>query len=354
MNAQKPWRLPVLIAILAAMALVVGTARYGLALFEGSDEEAIGREADKDIIRSYGYYEDPALQEYVTRVGNKVLTKIREPEFEYHFKVVDQEMINAFALPGGYIYVTRGLLATLNSEAALAGVIGHEVGHVIGHHAVRQMKKQIGSALLTLGGLALSEEIRANAGAWLTVSTSLSQQVLLGYGREFEMESDQVGMITAYEAGYDPTGIVKFLESLRVIERKGGHSYHGFAATHPDTVSRIIEAEGKSELLKARDGQTNDFRDRYLDAIEGLRYGKPAWRGQTNPPWVVHIHTVKEGETFLSIAKEVSGDEGMAMETAMLNGMEPGDALAPGTRIKTLLKAKTTNKILRIEEEPKK
>jgi predicted Zn-dependent protease len=335
------------------MALIVAAlcSTSASALFDGADEEAMGKETDKEIVRAYGLYDDPKVSEYVEDVGKRVLSKIREPQFEYHFKTVDHEMVNAFALPGGYIYVTRGLLATLNTEAALAGVLGHEIGHVTGHHSVRQMKKQLGSTLLMLGGLAASEDIRQNAGAWLTVSASMSQQILLGYGREFEMESDQAGMLAAYDAGYDPNGIVSFLKSLRSVEMLGGQSYHGFSATHPDTVTRIIEAEGKSDLLTARGGSVKDQRDRYLDAIEGLRYGKPAWRGKTLPPYVIHVHTVKQGETLRSIVTDVTGDESLALETAVLNALDTEAPLKPGFRLKTLKPVKSqTENLLKNEE----
>jgi predicted Zn-dependent protease len=336
---------------LIALAMATLCATSASALFDGADEEAMGKETDKEIVRAYGIYDDPKVSKYVEEVGKRVLSKIQEAQFEYHFKTVDSEMVNAFALPGGYVYVTRGLLATLNSEAALAGVLGHEIGHVIGHHSVRQMKKALGSTLLMLGGLAASEDIRQNAGAWLTMSSSMSQQVLLGYGRDFEMESDQVGMLAAYDAGYDPNGIVGFLKSLRAREMLGGQSYHGFSATHPDTVTRIIEAEGKSELLTARNGPVKDQRDIYLDAIEGLRYGKPAWRGKTLPPYVIHIHTVKQGETLRSIAKDVTGDESLALEMAVLNALDMEATLKSGFRLKTLIPVKSQTEILLKKEE---
>ena len=345
-----------LLRLIAPIALAVTTlcATSASALFDGADEEAMGKESDKEIVRTYGIYDGPKVNKYVEEVGKRVLSKILDPQFDYHFKTVDHEMVNAFALPGGYIYVTRGLLATLNSEAALAGVLGHEIGHVIGHHSIRQMKKALGAALLTLGGLAASEDIRQNAGAWLTVSTSLSQQTLLGYGRDFEMESDQVGMLAAYDAGYDPNGIVSFLKSLRAREMLGGQSYHGFSATHPDTVTRIIEAEGKSELLAARDGSVKDQRDRYLDAIEGLRYGKPPLRGKTLPPYVIQVRVVKEGETLGSIVKEVTGDESLAFETAVLNALDMDIPLKPGFRLKTLKPVKSQTEILLKNEESEK
>ncbi len=333
-------RVPALLLCLV-MTINASAAMAGSNSLRVSEEE-LGRETDIKIVAQFGLYEDKKIQDYVKSVAKRVLAQIREPEFEYHFKVLNHEMINAFALPGGYIYVTRGLLAMLDSEAALAGVIGHEIGHVIGHHATKQSKKSIGSLLLALGGLVASEDIRNNAAAWLTVTTTLSQQILLGYGRDMEMESDQVGMIASYDAGYSPDGIVGFLRSLRTNERLSGRGYHGFVATHPDTITRIIEAQGKSDILQARGGKVQFYREKYLDAINGLRYGKPKWRRKTLPPYIIDIHTVKEGETFRSIAKNISGDEGMALEIAVLNSMDHNTPLTPGFRIKTLVPIKST------------
>lgn len=318
-------------------------------ILDGPDEAEIGRKTDKEIIRAYGLYDNEKIQEYVQRVGRKVLAEVEEPEFEYHFKVVNDPMVNAFALPGGYIYVARGALAVFNSEEDLAAVLGHEIGHVIGHHAVKMMKKSIGQTLMALGGLVASSQIRENAAAWLTVTSTLSQQIMLGYGRENEMESDQVGMLLAHEAGYNPDGMVNFLKSLRTMEKLGGQTYHGFSATHPDTISRIIEAEGKSGLLKNRGKEYVEGRDRYLDAIDGMQYGRAKWRGKTVPPYRIEIHTVQEGETFRSIAKAKSGDEGMALEIASLNAMNHNDPLEPGYRIKVIVPVETVS----IREEKK-
>lgn len=320
----------------------------------GADEEEIGAETDKKIVAQFGLYEDKKIQSYVEDVGQRVLSKVGEPEYDYHFKVLDNEMVNAFALPGGYIYVTRGLLAAVHSEAGLAGVIGHEIGHVIGHHAMKQMKRSLGSMLLTLGAIAASKEVRENAAAWLTVTTSLSSQIMAGYGREMEMESDQIGMITAHEAGYDPVGIVNFLHTMRMLEQLGAQTYHGFMATHPDTVTRIIGAEEKASLLQARDEPYKLYRERYLDAIEGLRYGKPKWRKRTYPPYVIHIHTVMEKETFRSIARDVSKDEALGIEIAALNNMDVNDELQPGYRIKTIVSAESVTKPLLTKRKKEK
>ncbi len=322
----------------------------GATTAHSADEEEIGRETDIQIVKRFGLYDNPKVTEYVERVARRTLDKISDREFEFHFKTLDDDMVNAFALPGGYIYVTRGLLATLDSEAALACVIGHEIGHVIGHHSIRQAKKSIGSLLLSLGAMAVSKEARDNAAAWITVTTSISQQTLAGYGREFEIESDQIGMITAHEAGYNPVGMSGFLRTLQRMEQLGGRTYHGFMASHPDTISRIIESEQKSELLLLRKDEVRLYRDRYLSAIAGMDYGKAERRGQTSPPYKIRIHTVKEGETFLSIAEQSVGDGGKGIEIAALNNMDVTEHLTPGKKIKTLVKSEPKDKYIILNE----
>ena len=339
----------ILLAFLAALACH-GSA---FAATEGADEEQIGRQADKEIEARMGFYKDGPLQEYVARVGRRVLAQVQQPEFEFHFKVVDDEMVNAFALPGGYVYITRGMLAALSDEAELAGVLGHEIGHVINHHSVKQMNKSIGQALLALTGMMLSQDIRNNAGAWLTVTATLGQQILSGYGREYEMESDQVGLILAYSAGYDPSAIVSFLKTMQVIEKLGFQTYHSFMATHPDTISRIVDAEAKSGLLQARGEAKQRYRDRYMEKIKGLTYGKPRWRGKTLPPYELVVHEVKEGETFRSISADVAGDLGRAFEVASINGMEITEPLTPGMKVKVIVPARNVDIQLVPEEEKK-
>ncbi|MBF0169916.1 MAG: M48 family metalloprotease [Nitrospinae bacterium] len=336
-----------IVSLLTAL-IVIGASGPARALYDGADEEEIGRENDKAIVAQYGLVADPDLQQYVTTVGKRVLRHILDPEFDYQFKVIDADMVNAFALPGGYIYVTRGLLAAVNSEAELANILGHEIGHVVGHHSVKQMKKSLGSLLLTLGVLAASEDARQNAGAWVAVSQSLSQQIISGYGRENEMESDRIGMIAAYDAGYDPAGMSRFLHSLRRMERQKAIGYHGFMASHPDTVSRIIEADQASSLLKTREKKAEDFRDRYLEAIAGLPYGKVEGPGG-RPPYTIQLRTVAAGESWRSLTAFASGDEGLAIETAALNGADVNDPLTSGMVVKTIVPVRS--KTLELHEE---
>ena len=203
-------------------------------------EIEIGRSGDKQIVFQFGIYQDKSLQLYVNTIGQKLVSKLFNKEFrKFHFKLVDSSEINAFALPGGYVYVTRGLLAALNSESELASVIGHEIAHVTLHHGAKLMIRSIGAQIFSVGGAIASPK---NAHKWLAVSTALFQQINMGYGREAELESDSQGMLNSVEAGYHPISMVNFLKNLRKQEVMSGQAYHGFQASHPETKERIVKA----------------------------------------------------------------------------------------------------------------
>jgi len=301
-------------------------------------EVEIGKEADKDIIRVYGYFNDKVLQGYINEIGQKLIKSIKDPIFEYHFKVVDSPEVNAFALPGGYIYITRGMMAYINSEAELAVILGHEIGHVTSHHAVSQMNKSIASALLTIAGLIASQEIRKEAGAWVTITTQLSQHILSGYGREAEMQSDELGIIYAHSSGYDPRVTKDFFRKLKARERFAGTGYHGFLATTPDTIERIISSEDKANIIAARGGNLERLEDKFKAKIEGLPYGGDSNNRLAKPDRYIHIYTIKNGDTFRAISKDIAGDERVAFEVALINGKNVDDKLTEGEKIKVIMK----------------
>ena len=231
-------------------------------------EIAMGKEADVSIIRQFGLYQDKTLQLYVNDIGQNLVSKLSDKVFsKYFFRVMDSPEINAFALPGGYVYVTRGLLALVNNEAELAGVIGHEIGHIIFHHGAKQMVRNIGAQIFAIGGAIASPK---NAGGWLTVSTALFQQINMGYGRDAEIESDEHGILSGSESGYNPYGMERFLKSLRLKEIMSGQSYHAFQASHPETKNRIIRAGLLAGRMKADFTEASFFRRRYLNKIRGL------------------------------------------------------------------------------------
>jgi predicted Zn-dependent protease len=246
-------------------------------------------------------------------------------------------MINAFAVPGGYVYVTRGMLAYLDSEAALAGIMGHEIGHVVGHHSYKQMQKSMGDTLLIIAGLGAS--VASGGGgtqtaAWLTATTNLSAQNRLGYGRELELNADEFGLIYDYDAGYDPSEESKFFRMLQFKERVSGVQYHGFVATHPDTMERIVKVREKAEILQNRGKHLAVKRDEYLKAMAGLTYGKGDRETKLPPPYVLALYAAQAGDTFRGIAKKVSGDEALGFEIAVMNAMRENDPVPTGKLLK--------------------
>lgn len=313
-------------------------------------EISMGKEADRSIIGKFGIYQDKSLQLYVNKIGQKLVSQLSDKVFpRYYFRIMDSPEINAFALPGGYVYVTRGLLALINSEAELAGVMGHEIGHIIFHHGAKQMVRNIGAQIFALGGAIASPK---NAGGWLAVSTALFQQINLGYGREAEIESDEHGILSGSEAGYNSYGMAKFLKNLRRKEIMSGQSYHSFQASHPETKDRIVKAGLLAERMKTDSTELNFFQSRYLNQIRGLVY-----EGKKHPkdpkkykPKYLDIYQVKEGDTFQSIAEKELGDERKDLGLTVLNGRKESSQPKPGELIKIIRSGKfKKNKTLSLE-----
>jgi len=313
-------------------------------------EMAMGKEADRAIIKQYGIYQNKSLQLYVDKIGQKLVSQLSDKIFpKYYFRVMDSPQINAFALPGGYVYVTRGLLALVNGEAELAGVIGHEIGHIIFHHGAKLMVRSIGAQIFAIGGAIANPE---NAGGWLTVSTALFKQINLGYGREAEIESDEHGILSISEAGYNPHGMAKFLKSLRRKEIMSGQSYHSFQASHPETKDRIIKAGLLANRIRADYSKEKLFRRRYLNQIRGLVYeGKKSPKDTKRyKPQYIDVYQVKEGDTFQSIAKKELGNKRKDLELIVLNGRKESGQPNPGELIKIIRSGKfNKSKTLKLE-----
>ena len=164
----------------------------------------MGHDAHPDVIKQYGLYDDPGLQSYVQSIGHTLAAVSHRPDLAYHFTVVDSPMVNAFALPGGYVYITRGLMAYLNSDAELAAVLGHEIGHVTARHSVRQISAaraaQIGYSI----GSILVPELQNQAAE--SIFNSMGSAILSGYGREDELEADRLGSEYLAQGARDPQG----------------------------------------------------------------------------------------------------------------------------------------------------
>ena len=297
-----------------------------------TQEIELGKELDQELEKQYGFCGPSKLQAYIDQVGQKVAAHAEPRAFRYAFKILNDESINALALPGGYIYVTRGLLAVLNDEAELAEVIGHEVGHASSRHAAKQVAKARLFQLLSLGILgatAASSNTRDLMTAWAVFSTEFFTQILLGYGRENELEADDKGMRYAFQAGYDPRCMAQFLRYLRTKEQLSGANFQGFYLTHPETAERIVKADTMGFVLTS--GTKGSFEiapDRFRSQLEGLAYGHKDDRR------FLQIYTAKAGDSLASVSKALLGDESRSHELAFLNRLKDGATLEPGALLK--------------------
>ena len=274
-----------LILALAALAAALGacstnpaTGKSEFVLMSEEEEIQIGAQTHPQILRQYEVYNDPELQRYVEEIGTRLADISERPNLEYTFTVLDSEEVNAFAVPGGYVYVTRGLLSYLNSEAELAAVIGHEIGHITARHAVRQHRS---SALLgTLGAVAGA----AVGTAGSTLANFAGGALLSGYGRDMELEADALGARYLVSAGYDSEAmidVVRILKNQELFEieraKEEGREprvYHGIFASHPDNDKRLRNVVKEADKLRTPDGEVRpENREAFLRHVDGMYFG---------------------------------------------------------------------------------
>jgi predicted Zn-dependent protease len=263
----------------------------------GVDSEiAIGRTNHPKIIEQYGRYNDESLQAYVQSVGEKLAWVSHRPELMYRFTVLDSPVINAFALPGGYIYITRGLMAYLNSEAELAAVLGHEIGHVTARHGVRQQSaSQAANLGYTIGSILFPELRNAPSQNLFNV---LGGALLSGYGREHELESDGLGAEYLARAGYDTKAMIDVIRVLKdqeifaaVEAKKQGREakgYHGLFVSHPDNDTRLHEVVAAADKYAGAQ-KTKVGHSEYLTHLNGLIFGDSEAQGIRSDRYFYHL-----------------------------------------------------------------
>ncbi len=247
------------------------TKQTEFVLMSEEQEISIGREMNPQILKEYGVYPSDVLQNYVETVGKKVAGVSDRTDLFFHFKVVNSSLVNAFALPGGYVYVTRGLLAYVNSESELAGVLGHEIGHVTARHAVRQYTKAASYNIAT----GIASIFIPGINNYGQIADIAFVAITSGYSREYEREADQLGIKYALKADYDPTAVSSFLHTLDLLDRvKGEKTYHSLFATHPKTEERISLADSAADLRSIPSKQTLIVgKEAYLNKVDGLLFG---------------------------------------------------------------------------------
>jgi predicted Zn-dependent protease len=260
---------------LAGCATNPVTGKSEISLVTPAQEIEIGRQGYAPVIAEYGLYDDAALSAFVNATGQKVARVSHLPDLEWHFTVLDDPTVNAFAMPGGYIYITRGLLAYLNSEAQLAGVLGHEIGHVTHRHSAAQMTQQ----QLYGAGLALGSIVSPTFARYSGVAEQALGLLFLKYSRTDESQADELGVEYATKAGYDSRDIPATYAMLKRIGDQSGQSLPSFLETHPDPGQR--EAVTTELARTATAGKTGllILHNEYLGHVNGILFGQDPRQG---------------------------------------------------------------------------
>jgi predicted Zn-dependent protease len=274
----------ILSLLLGSCAKNPASGKQDFVMISEKEELKIGQQIFREMKKNMLLLpkKDP-LAIYVDKVGQKVATTSDRPELFYRFYVVDDATINAFALPGGYIFIHRGLVNHMNNEAELAAVLGHEIGHVTARHAVQQISKaqayQMGMVITSI-----FVPIPQAAGMMTNI---MAMAIIQGFGRKAELQSDELSIRYLTKAGYDPNatlGILKTLKRLNELDTKEKkdagekvEKYHGAFSTHPKTENRIKEVIAESASRQGSSGLVN--RKAFLAAVEGYLYGDSTEQG---------------------------------------------------------------------------
>ena len=267
-----------LLAALAAPALTsCGAGSSRPSLVSAKKERELGQEAAREVERTVGLVRDPGLVGYVGEIGRRLAAEAASPDVSYEFYVADDTEPNAFALPGGFVYVTRGILALANSEDELAGVIGHEIGHVVARHSVRRLEASTPLAVLFGVPSAIAGVVSPALGGIIGgVGKLTSGLVLAPYSREQEREADRIGLDLAARAGCDPAGLPSMLHTLEREQALAGSdpSRLGFFASHPATPDRVKDTTAAARALRRRAARPiAATRPEFLARLDGLVVG---------------------------------------------------------------------------------
>jgi len=276
------------VALLAGMPLSCATnpvtGEKQLSLVSEQQEIGLGKETAEEVQQSIGLYPDPRVAAYVDGIGKRMAASSERPNLPWQFQVVDDDAVNAFALPGGPVYVTRGLLTHLNSEAELAAVLGHETAHITAKHSVNQLSK----AQLAQLGLGLGAALKPSWAKYGQLAGAGLQIMFLRFSRDHEREADDLGFKYMQAQGYDPHAMVTTFQTLDRVSQSGeGGRLPAWLATHPDPGDRVAAAQRRIETQQAAAqpgsgtggaGQAVK-RDEYLAAIDGMTFGPDPRQG---------------------------------------------------------------------------
>jgi predicted Zn-dependent protease len=301
------------------------TGRRQLMLMSEQEEIQIGKQSDAEIREQMGLYNNPDLQAYVRAVGQKLVASSYRPNLPWSFAVVDEPAVNAFAVPGGFIYLTRGILPFLRDEAELAGVLGHEIGHVDARHSAEAYSRQ----LLAGGGLALAgvfapstQPLQGLAGAGLGV-------LFLSYGRDAELESDRLGVGYAAGQGWDAGGVPGMLSTLARLDEANGSSrgVPNWALTHPPAADRVTRVQ---EAVAAAPGGGATNASAFERHLDGMVFGDSREKGIVRGAEFLHpilrfALSFPEGWQISNSDEQVSARRDTDSNSVMLLQLAPGN-----------------------------
>lgn len=238
----------------------------------------MGKSYDPQVVAEFGLYDNPQMQQFISEKGMAMARTSHRPNLPWSFKLVDSDVVNAFAVPGGFVYFTRGIMAHFNNEAQFAGVLGHEIGHVTARHTVAQQSRQQLLGGLAIAGMILSPELASQG-----ESVMQGMQLLfLKYGRDAESQSDKLGVEYSTGIGYDAKEMAGFFSTLDRLSGGAENRIPTFLSTHPDPLNREQNVQQLAQQYQAVDTQNEKYdvgRDRYLRMIDGMIYGEDPKQG---------------------------------------------------------------------------
>lgn len=277
------------------------TGQYERTVMDERSELQAGQKAHQEVLKEYRVLENPSLQGYVNSVGQRLAKASQRGALEWHFTVLDSPEVNAFALPGGYVYITRGILAYLDDEAELAGVLGHEIGHVTARHAsqraTRQQAAGVGVLLANVLGAVLESKGYGGAGDLTNqVSQITAAGYIASYSRDQESQADQLGAEYITQNHYDSARMIDVIRMLKNQEQFAADTARSegrtltprtdWLASHPSSDKRLQDI--RQTALLHHDPKAETGRERYLKAIEGIPFGESREEGVTRGQQFFH------------------------------------------------------------------
>lgn len=336
-NATLPIRLMAVLFVFTGLIISCAinpvTGKKEFMLVSENQEKAMGLAYDPQVIAEFGLYDDQKLQNFINEKGKKMGRLSHRPQLDYQFRILDSPVVNAFAVPGGYVYFTRGIMAHFNNEAEFAGVLGHEIGHITARHSARQQSDAILAQVGFMAAMIASKDFRKYSDL---AQTGLAL-LFLKFSRNHESQSDKLGVEYSTKIGYDSHEMANFFQTIGRIQEQSGGGIPTFLSTHPDPGQRYSKVHELSTKEQQKTGKTNLSvnRDDYLRMIDGLIYGEDPRQGYVennvfyHPEMRFQFPTPQGWQTINSASKvQIAPKDGKAVILLTLSNEKSLDAAA--------------------------